>query len=208
SALSVKTMGNSDFFMGAFPAEYGNALSSVFDLSIRTGNSSKYNHSLQVGALGLDVASEGPFTKNSNASYLFNYRYSTLSLLGLGIDYQDLSFKLNFPTKKAGTFSIWGLGLIDGVHNKPDTDTLNVDTKWQYYENITTERAKLSTGVGGLSHKIMIGSKGYLKTTATVSYNSLDFNLNQLDSTFTTNFPQKDIEYKALDYRLASTLNY
>lgn len=208
SALSIKTMGNSDFFMGAFPAEYGNALSSVFDLSIRTGNSSKHNHSLQVGVLGLDLASEGPFTKKSNASYLFNYRYSTLGLLGLGIEYQDLSFRLNFPTKKAGTFSIWGLGLIDGVQNKPDTDTLEVDTKWQYYEDITTEKAKLSTGVGGLSHKIMIGNKGYLKTTATVSYNGIDFNLSRLDSTFTTNFPQKEIDYYALDHRLASTLNY
>ncbi|MEX1192291.1 MAG: carboxypeptidase-like regulatory domain-containing protein [Brumimicrobium sp.] len=208
TALSIKTMGNSDFFTGAFPAEYGNALSSVFDLSIRKGNPTKHHHSLQVGFLGLDVASEGPFTKKSNASYLFNYRYSTLSLLGLGLDYQDLSFKLNFPTKKAGTFSVWGLGLIDAVNSKPDTDTLEAETKWQYYDDITTESAKISTGVGGLSHKIMIAKKGYLKTTATVSYNSLDFNLSRLDSTFTSDFPQKDIDYHALDYRLASTLNY
>lgn len=208
SALSSKTIGHSDFFTGAFPAEYGNALSSVFDLSIRNGNPAKHHHSLQVGFLGLDAASEGPFTKESNASYLFNYRYSTLSLLGLGIDYQDLSFKLNFPTKKAGTFSIWGLGLIDGVSSKPDLDTLDANAKWQYYDDITTEKAKISTGVSGLSHKIMMGSKGYLKTTTTVSYNSIDFNLSRLDSTFTSDYPQKDIDYYALDYRLSSTLNY
>ncbi|HAA18413.1 MAG TPA: prevent-host-death protein, partial [Cytophagales bacterium] len=35
TALSSRTIGNSDFFTGAFPAEYGNALASVFDLSIR-----------------------------------------------------------------------------------------------------------------------------------------------------------------------------
>lgn len=208
SALSVKTMGNSDFFMGAFPAEYGNALSSVFDLSIRTGNSTKHNHSFQVGALGLDVASEGPFSKKSNTSYLFNYRYSTLSLLGLGINYQDISFKINIPTKKYGTLSIWGLGLIDGVHNKPDTDTLDTDNKWKYYEDLTTEKIKLSTGVGGLNHKIMLGNKGYIKTTGTISYSGLNFNLSRLDSTYTSDFPQKDIEYYTLDYRLASTLNY
>lgn len=208
TALSIKTMGNSDFFTGAFPAEYGNALSGVFDLSIRNGNPTEHHHSLQVGFFGLDVASEGPFTKKSRASYLFNYRYSTLSLFGLGLDYQDLSFKLNFPTEKAGTFSIWGLGLIDGVNSKPDPDTLEADTKWQYYDDITTERARISTGVGGLNHKIMIGNNGYLKTSATISYNGIDFNLSRLDSNFSFDFPQKDINYYALDYRLASTLNY
>jgi hypothetical protein len=208
TALSIKTMRNSDFFVGAFPAEYGNALSGVFDLSIRNGNSSKHHHSMQIGFFGLDAASEGPFSQMSNSSYLFNYRYSTLSLLGLGLDYQDLSFKLNFLTKNAGTFSIWGLGLIDAVDSEPDADTLEVDTKWQYYDDISRENAKISTGVGGLSHKIRIGSKGYLKSTATVSYHNIDFNLSRLDSVFTTNFPQEDIEYYTLDYRLASTLNY
>ncbi|MCB0641525.1 MAG: carboxypeptidase-like regulatory domain-containing protein, partial [Phaeodactylibacter sp.] len=100
TALSSKTIGNSDFFMGAFPAEYGNALSSVFDLSIRKGSTSSYHHSLQVGFFGLDAASEGPFKKGSDASYLFNYRYSTLALFGLGLNYQDLSFKVHVPTKK------------------------------------------------------------------------------------------------------------
>ena len=208
SALSVKTLGNSDFFMGAFPAEYGNALSSVFDLTIRKGNSSKYNHSVQVGTLGLEMASEGPFSKKSDASYLFNYRYSTLGLFGLGINYQDISFKLNFPTKNYGTFSVWGLGLKDGVHNKPDLDTLAEEDKWKYFEDLTTEKINLSTGVGGLNHKILLGNKGYLKTTATVSYNGLNFNLNRLNAGYTADFPQKDIDYNTLDYRLASTLNY
>ena len=27
--------------------------------------------------------------------------------------YQDLSFKMNFPTRRAGTFSVWGVGIID-----------------------------------------------------------------------------------------------
>ena len=71
--------------------------------------------------LGIDVASEGPFKKGKQATYLFNYRYSTFGLLSnLGIipsqqvpKYQDLSFKLNFPAQRAGTFSLWGIGGID-----------------------------------------------------------------------------------------------
>ena len=74
-------LGNSDFYTGAFPAEYSNALSGVFDIYIRRGNNMHHEHALQVGTLGVEVASEGPFKKGYAGSYLFNYRYSTLSLL-------------------------------------------------------------------------------------------------------------------------------
>ena len=109
--FSNQVIGNSDFLTGAFPAEYGNALAAVFDVKMRTGNTSRYEHTAQAGVLGLDFASEGPLSRAKGASYLFNYRYSTLGLLsdlkinktGQRIKYQDLSFKLNFPTEKAGT---------------------------------------------------------------------------------------------------------
>ena len=207
TALSSKTIGNSDFFMGAFPAEYGNALSSVFDLNIRKGNSNAYHHSLQVGFFGLDVASEGPFKKGTDASYLFNYRYSTLGLFGLGLTYQDLSFKIHLPTEKAGTFSIWGLGLIDATESSPDPDTMDFEAKWQYYDDISTEKAELSTGVVGLSHKIMLGKKSFLKTTATAAVSDIFTENSRLDSTLTVDQPINKIAYQSIDYRLGSTLN-
>ena len=80
---------------------------------MRTGNNRKWEHTFQIGLVGIDASAEGPFRKGGKSSYLFNYRYSTLALLGPvlpdnanGLKYQDLSFKLNFPTKKAGTFSL------------------------------------------------------------------------------------------------------
>jgi hypothetical protein len=205
TALSSQTIGNSDFFIGAFPAEYGNALSSVFDLTIRNGNNSEYHHAFQVGVWGLDVASEGPFSKNSNSSYLFNYRYSTLGLLGLDLKYQDFSYKLNFPTKKAGTFSLWGLGLIDAMGSEPDTEDKE---NWKYYDDISTEEVELTTGIGGLTHRIRVGKKGFLKSTATISYNHTISENSQLDTTFSNNYPLDKINYTALDYRFSSTLNY
>ncbi len=78
SALSTQVLSNSDFFTGAFPAEYGNALSGVFDLKLRNGNSDKREYAIQLGVLGAQFATEGPFKKGLEASYLFNYRYSTL----------------------------------------------------------------------------------------------------------------------------------
>ena len=111
TAMSSQVLANSDFLTGAFPAEYNNALSGVFDMSLRKGNTEKYEHTFQIGILGIDASSEGPVSKKTKSSYLFNYRYSTLALIapvlpenGNTIKYQDLSFKFNFPTKKAGTF--------------------------------------------------------------------------------------------------------
>ena len=78
--ISSQVLANSDFFTGAFPAEYGNALAGVFDIRLRTGNSEKRENTFQIGMHGVDFAGEGPFVKGKRASYLFNYRYSTFGL--------------------------------------------------------------------------------------------------------------------------------
>ena len=124
-------LSNSDFHTGAFPSEYGNALSGVFDINLRTGNNTKREYAEQVGSYGIDFAAEGPFAKGKNASYLLNYRYSTYGLLqdllpqvtGLP-SYSDLSLKLNFPTRNAGIFSLWsinGMGSIKYLNEKDPT---------------------------------------------------------------------------------------
>jgi hypothetical protein len=74
SILSAQVLSNSDFATSAFAAEYGNALSGVFDLKLRRGNNEKNEYTLQAGILGLDAAMEGPFSKKHKASYLVDYR--------------------------------------------------------------------------------------------------------------------------------------
>lgn len=118
--LNNNQLANSDFITGAFPAEYGNALSGVFDLKMRTGNDEKHEFLGQIGFNGLELGAEGPLGKPGGASYLLNYRYSTLEFFDLlGVEfgtgtavpkYQDLSFKVNIPRTALGNFSIFGLG--------------------------------------------------------------------------------------------------
>ncbi|MBK9734750.1 MAG: hypothetical protein IPO92_07220 [Saprospiraceae bacterium] len=38
SSLNTNLLKNSDFLTSAFPAEYGNAMSGVFDVGFRSGN--------------------------------------------------------------------------------------------------------------------------------------------------------------------------
>lgn len=212
TALSSQMLANSDFLTGAFPAEYGNGLSGVFDLSMRKGNNEKYEHTFQAGFMGLDVSSEGPFKKEGRASYLFNYRYSTFGIIDavlpegvMGIAYQDLSLKLHLPTKKAGTFSLWGLGFIDRAKSKEDTDTTTV---WEYYEDIEREDSRISTGVLGLTHKYFVGEKTYLKTVLSASTNDLTSENGRLDDTFSNVFPTNDIRYNTFNLRLSSFINH
>jgi hypothetical protein len=175
TALSAHVLGSSDFFTGAFPAEYGNALSGVFDMQLRNGNSQNYEHTVQVGTLGVELASEGPFSKAKQASYLFSYRYQSLDFLGnlfpdmigeaAGMRFQNLSFKMNFPTRQAGTFSVWGVG-GDGHFRQR---TLNDTAKWRNaFRNEADYRQDKATG--GLGHLISIGEKAYLKSALAVNY--------------------------------------
>ncbi len=164
SMLSSNVLSNSDFFTGAFPAQYGNATSGIFDLNLRKGNFEKYEHSFQAGMLGIGVASEGPLSKNGKGSYLFNYRYSTLALfneLGLKIlgeqeevSFSDLSFKVHIPTEKAGSFSIWGLG----------GDNLYVYLQDESIGDYWNESDKQSMGVAGVTHVAYFSKNTYLES--------------------------------------------
>ncbi|MEO8087884.1 MAG: TonB-dependent receptor, partial [Bacteroidota bacterium] len=184
TALSSQMLANSDFFTGAFPAEYNNALSGVFDMAMRTGNNQKQENTFQIGVVGIDASSEGPFKKGGRASYLFNYRYSTLGLLApllpenaSNLKFQDLSFKLNFPTQKAGIFSLWGIGLADKAGAKVKTDS----TKWKYYDDKEENEIKQYMGAAGISHKYFFNNNSYLKTTLAATINITDWKTEKLN---------------------------
>jgi len=168
--FSSQMLANSDFHTSAFPAEYGNALAGVFDMNLRNGNNGTYEHTFQAGTMGLDIASEGPIASGLNgSSYLFNYRYSTLGLLtDIGViptdqqfRYQDLSFKFNFPTKNAGSFSLWGLGGIDKARQPLETDPDVWENDW---DRVTFDW-DVQMGAAGLTHNLLSGRRTYINTT-------------------------------------------
>ena len=185
SLFSAELLSDSDFMTGAFPAEYGNALSGVFDINFRTGNKERREHAVKLGINGLEASSGGPFRKSGNATYLFNYRFSTLTLLmpllpteGF-IRYQDVSFNLDFPTQKSGRFNVWGIGGLDNQGLDAKTDT----TQWEYaYWDFSDNEIRLGVGAVGISHSLLVNKKGYLKTTIAYSGNSTDYREDQLDS--------------------------
>ena len=187
SILSTNMLDVSDFYSGAFSAEFGNALSGVFDIRLRNGNNQEYEYSAQLGVLGLELAAEGPFKKGYGGSFLLNYRYSTLAILNnLNIqvsentlpEYQDLALKVNLPTKKAGTFSIWGIGGSSSTDEQylPDT-TLGEEFKYGYSDYTTTGMYAV-----GLTHTIFTDSRSFVKTVISSSGSHSSQTFDQMDS--------------------------
>lgn len=175
SMLSSSTLAQSDFYTGAFPAEFGNASSGVFDIRLRKGNNQNREHSIMIGGLGIEASTEGYFKKGSNASYLLNYRYSTLGLISHFYNpagdilpkYQDLSFNINLPTKKAGTFSLFGVGGLNSSIVNEEADS----SMWDGDEYGSNFQEKQGVGTAGLKHFYLINEKLYVKSVYVQSVN-------------------------------------
>lgn len=193
SILNNNSLDNSDFMTGAFPADYGNATAGVFDLRMRKGNNEKHEFLAQLGFNGFELGAEGPFSKKKNSSFMFNYRYSTLAVFkALHIDfgtgdavpqYQDLTFKTDFTTKRFGKFSIWGIGGLSYIallesDKKAGQDLYGFSARDIYFRS--------NVGAGGVSHTLLFKNNAYLKTNFGVSGSYNKIIADRIDTSFKT----------------------
>jgi hypothetical protein len=189
TVFSVSMLGNSDFSTGAFPAEYGNAYSGVFDIRLRKGNSEKRQYTFRAGILGLDFSTEGPFKKGGRATYLLNYRYSTLGILNkMGIylvgervsnTFQDLSFNVYVPSKNGKSMlTFWGIGGVSSEIEVAKKDT----TTWKQYSDYVGGDFLTNMGAVGATYLTPAGHDAYIKTHLAVMGQDILFT----DDTFNT----------------------
>ncbi|GAB3258688.1 carboxypeptidase regulatory-like domain-containing protein [Larkinella harenae] len=173
--LSAQLLGTTRFLTGAFTPEYGNTVGGVMDMSLRAGNNERHEFVAQAGLIGLDLAAEGPISKQKGSSYLVNYRYSFTGLLaamgvtfgGEDIRFQDLSFNLNFPTRKGGRFTVFGLaGNSSNDFIAKATDE-QVEDKDRNTISFTTAMA-----AGGLTLTQPLGNRLLWKTALVLSANN------------------------------------
>ncbi len=187
SILNNKILGNSDFFMSAFPAQYGNSNSGVFDLKLRNGNNKRHEFTGQFGFLGTEFMAEGPMSKSKKSSYLIMGRYSTLSLfqqmnIKIGTDavpiYGDLSFKFNWQLKKGGSLSFFGIGGKSQIAIKI-SDQKKYSTEF-YGEGDRDQYFGTSMGVSGLVYKKSLNEKTFIAATVAISYDQQNAHHNYL----------------------------
>ncbi len=175
SMLNSNLLANSDFITGAFPSEYGNALSGVFDLNLRSGNRERFEFMGQIGLNGFEGLVEGPLKlgKNlQNGSFIVDYRYSTLKVLrDIGFDfgtgdaipkYQDLAVLIDLPTKNSGRFKFTGI-----------TGKSNIEIGRNFDEQEALGKGPMNSAsdfsgnvlIGILSHTYMCNEKTRIKSS-------------------------------------------
>ncbi len=209
SVLNNKLLANSDFFMSAFPAEYGNSISGVFDLKLRNGNEKIHEMSGQFGVLGTELMAEGPMGKNGKSSYLAMARYSTLSMfkaigVQIGTDavptYGDAAFKFNWELKKGGSLSWFGIGGTSDI--KIMISDMKEYSTEVYGEGDRDQYFGTTMGVTGLVYKKSLSEKTFLASTLALSYEKQrshhDYLVRSLDTTYVDGSPKYNIRVDSI----------
>jgi len=211
SALSSELLSNSDFITSAFAAEYGNALSGVFDLKLRKGNNEHREITLQAGMLGLSAAAEGPIAPSYKGSYLISYRYSTLELMNkLGIkigngltNFQDLNYNIYLPTRKFGNFTLFGFGGLSSQKINAERDSSRWQTKVDRYPSNFISNIAMN----GITHTISIGSNTTLTSAAGFSSARNGFVEQYIRDDYSLTDAYRD-NYRTKKWIFTSTLNH
>ncbi len=115
--INVNFIRELDFYAGAFPANKGNALSSILDFKQRNGNDEKLAGSVMLGSSDIGISLEGPLGKKS--TFIFSLRRSYLQILFKALKlpflptYNDSQFKYNIKLNNKNELTFIGLGAID-----------------------------------------------------------------------------------------------
>lgn len=214
SILNNNNLAKSDFMTGAFPAQYGNALAGAFDLQMRSGNFNKYEFTGQMGFNGLELGAEGPLSKKKNASFMANYRYSTLGVfdalnINFGVpavpQYQDFAFKVDIKSSpKIGRFELFGIGglsYIELLDSKKDPE------KWSYTDGGTDVYFGSDMGVAGLKHTIFLNKKTSWKNTIAFSGSRTSTALDTLEENTLEGFKTYEDYTSQLNYSYNTVIN-
>jgi hypothetical protein len=115
--INVDFIREVNFYSGAFPADRGNALSSVLDFKQIEGNKEGLKIKAAVGASDMALTLDGPLTNNT--TYIFSARRSYLQFLfsAIGLPflptYNDFQFKTHTQIDRKNEITVIGLGAYD-----------------------------------------------------------------------------------------------
>lgn len=182
-----------NFYSGAFPANKGNALSSILDLKLIEPNTENWQHRITAGFTDAAFSTNGPITRNSGL--VFSLRRSYLDLL-FGLlklpflpTYTDAQFKYKYRISDKQQLTILGLGAVDRL--RLNLNIKDPDDSQRYLVN-TLPTNNQETYTLGAVYKVF-DNKGFF--TFVLSRNYLNnsalkyFENNEVDS------------LKTLDYR-------
>ena len=217
SMLNNNLLTNSDFMTAAFPSEFGNATAGVFDLKLRSGNNQQREYTLQMGFNGFELGAEGPFSKNKQASFLANYRYSMPAIFDkIGFSgtaqgssvpyYQDLSFKIDIPGMKYGRFELFGLA---GFSTIKIYDTEKDSSEFSYGLNGTNTDFGSQMGVIALTHNYFFNKKTHLFSTLSATHSRSYTYIDSITKSVTDSiYPWLRTDFAEMKYSASSRISH
>ena len=222
SLLNTNTIQNSDFYTGAFPAEFGNATGAAFDIRLKNGNSEKIGFMGQLGFNGMELMIDGPLKRGSESTFLVNYRNSNLTLLEkmnlidfdihLGVPtFNDLAFKINVPTQKSGRFSVFGITGKSDISTEASRiirkENASEDAKLKAKDEGMDEHYGSLTGIYGMNHDFTINQHTNLQSGISYTRSQSYLHIDTLDQNYNPhrNYAQRFLENR---FVLRSKLNH
>lgn len=204
--INVNLVKDVDFYSGAFPANRGNALSSVFEFKQKDGRSDKWVFTGAVGNTDFGLTADGPVSKNSTllVSVRRSYLQGLFSILGLPFlptynDYQ-IKYKIKFSDK--ADLTIVSLGALDQF--KLNTGIANPDAEQRYIlENIPTNNQWNYTIGANLRLFAKKGYKNFVISRNMLRNSAIKYKLNvETDANRILDYHSDEIENK---FRFEST---
>lgn len=178
--INVDFIKEVEFYSGAFPANRGNTLSSVFNFTQKDGRSDHLGLTSTVGSSDIGITLEGPITKKS--TFLISARRSYLQFLfkTLGLPflptYNDFQFKERIKLNTKNEITLIGLGAIDDFELNLSADStpeqkyilgyLPTNNQWSYTAGIVYKH------FSNRSYQTIVASRNHLNNTATKYFNN------------------------------------
>ncbi len=210
SALNTNMLKNSDFLTSAFPAEYGNATSGVFDLGFRNGNTKESETTVQLGVItGVEATTEGLISQANGSSYLVGYRYSLAGIANaVGIDYgttatpsyQDLTFNVNSGTTALGRLTLFGIVAASSIN-------MEGGNLGSLYGGGDGHDFSSRIDIVGLNHFLQLSTNSYASSTVGINYsktNTVDYSVDRLTN---TSFSKGETDVAKTGYNFSTSYN-
>ncbi len=201
-----------EMYSGAFPANRGDAMSSVFEFRQINGNSDKLSFQTTVGASDLALTADGPLGPNTTfiASARRSYLQFLFSVVGLPFlpTYNGFQFKTNTRVSDNSTLSIIGIGAIDLFALNLDANeteeqryilnSLPVNEQWNYALGAVYRRFKNNGTETFVLSRNMLRNTAYKHPGNVESLpRSLDYASDEIENKF-----RYERSFSAGDYQL------
>lgn len=221
--INVDLLKEVNFYSGAFPANRGNTMSSVFDFLLKDGRTDKWAFNGIVGATDLGVTFDGPVTEKSSLvfsarrSYL-KFLFNIFNLPFLPI-YNDVQFKYKYKIDDKNQITLLGIGAVDDFQLNFDApekaETPEDREEAEYILNILPVSSQWNYTIGAkYDHFRENGITTFVVSRNTLNNQSLKYkgNDDSSEDNLIQNYNSRETEtkFRLEDYRTSNTwkINY